>query len=249
MDTDELMSIVCPKINDQGWAFYFTPETAAVGQAMGLDIAQFYFLGRAGVLGEVDAQVIASALGYFNPELLTAMWDSAKAIADPREAGHAFMTCSAELGREKFSGLAALGVTDLEAFVAAAEKVNTAADPLGLALYAGVAAEPLVRDTEGRAMQLITVLREFRGGVHLLAIRANGLDGKTAHFIKRPTEVALFGWSEDDPPVITDRERQRWAAAEALTNELVRPAFAVLDEKEAAALVEGMQSIERALTA
>ncbi len=247
MDTDELMAEVCPKIADLGWAFYFTPETAAVGEKMGLDIVQFYFLGRGGVLGDVEAQVIASAFGYFNPELVTAMWNAGKALADPREAGRAYLRCSADLGREKFAGLSELGVCDLGAFVAAADQVNAAADPMALSLYSGASAEPLVEDVEGRAMQLVTVLRELRGSAHLLAIRANGLDGKTAHFIRRPNEAALFGWSEDDPPTITELERSRWDAAETLTNELVRPAYAALDPAAALALVEGLKAIESAL--
>jgi len=248
MDTDTLIKTVCPKISDLGWAFYFTAETAAVGEKMGLDVFQFYALGRGGVLGDVDGRVIVSAFGYFNPELLTGLWNAAREIADPRDAGHAYMACSADLGREKFSTFSELGVTDLAPFVAAAEKVNAAVDPMGLSLYAGISAEPLAGDTEGRAMQLVSILREFRGSAHLMAIRANGLDGKTAHFIRRPNDVALFGWSEDDPPVITDAEHAKWRAAEAMTDDMVRPAYAVLNDAEATALVDGMHAIEKALT-
>jgi hypothetical protein len=48
--------------------------------------------------------------------------------------------------------------------------------------------------------------------------------------------------------VVTDVERRKWAAAEALTDEIVRPAYAVLDETGATAIIEGMAAIERALT-
>jgi hypothetical protein len=242
MTPQELIDLVCPKIRDLGWAFYFTPETTAVGETMGLDVFQFYFLGRGGVLGDVEPQVVASAFGYFNPDLLSAMWNSARERCSPKQAASTYFECSAELGRSRFGE-----IKDLEAFVDAADAVNEAADPVGLPLYAGVSTEPLVDDAQGRAMQLVTVLRELRGSAHLLAVRACGLDAKTAHFIKRPGDVAMFGWSEDDPPTITDHELSRYDAAEALTDDLVRPAYSVLDETGRQALVEGISQIERAL--
>ena len=82
----------------------------------------------------------------------------------------------------------------------------------------------------------------------MLALRASGLDGKTAHFIHRPNDIAMFGWSEDDPPVITDVERAKWQAAEALTDQLILPAYAVLDEAGQTALVKGINAIQVALT-
>ena len=55
------------------------------------------------------------------------------------------------------------------------------------AVFLGLDPGPeIAADVAGRAMQLLTVLREFRGSAHLLAVRAAGLDAKTAHFIRRP---------------------------------------------------------------
>ena len=56
-------------------------------------------------------------------------------------------------------------------------------------------------------------------------IRAAGLTTLTAHAIKRPTEVELFGWKET--PVVTDDDRARHAQAEAMTNDMLAPAFGV----------------------
>jgi hypothetical protein len=243
MTPEELIADVCPKIRDLGWAFYFTPETIAVGEQLGLDVFQLYCLGRGGVLGDVESAVVVSAFGYFNPSTVSGLWNAAKEILAPREAGRIYMECSANLGRSKFAD-----IEGLDAFCAAAGALNDAADPVALTLYAGISAEPLVDDTPGRAMQLVTVLREFRGSAHLLALRASGLDGKTAHFIHRPNDIAMFGWSEDDPPVITDVERAKWQAAEALTDQLILPAYAVLDEAGQTALVKGINAIQVALT-
>ena len=209
---------------------------------LGIDGFRFYFLGRGGVLGDVDATVVASAFGYFNPELVRTVWDSARAVVDPRTAGHAFVECAADFGRAHFSGL-----DGLEAFCAAADAVVAAADPVGLALYAGAVSEPWADDPPARTMQLLALLREYRGSVHLLAVRASGLDALTAHCVKRPQDLGMFGWSEDDAVAVTDQDRADWQAAEDLTDRLVLPAYSVLDEAGRAALVAGLDQVEAVL--
>ncbi|MGH9018729.1 MAG: SCO6745 family protein, partial [Acidimicrobiales bacterium] len=244
MTPEELVAAACPRINNMGWAFYFVPGTVARGAELGLDGVTFYVLGRGGVLGDVDAPVIASAFGYFNPALVESAWNAGRAIVAPRTAGRAFMECSAALGREKFGA-----VNGLDAFCAAAGAVHAAADPVGLPLYAGVSTEPLVEDAPGRAMQLVTVLREFRGSAHMLALRASGLAARTAHAIKRPDDGAMFGWAAEDAPVVTAEDRATWTVAEHLTDRIVLPAFAVLDEAGGRALLGGLDGIEKALAA
>ena len=127
--------------------------------------------------------------------------------------------------------------------------MNSAANPEALALYAAFKSEPLVSDVPGRAMQLVSVLREFRGSAHLVAVRAMGLTGKQAHFIKRPNDVAMFGWSAEDAPQIDDDARRRLDEAEKVTDRIVAPAFAVLNEKERNDLLAGATTIKQALSA
>jgi hypothetical protein len=232
---------VCPKIGALGAAFYFTPETVARGKELGLDGFRFYFLGRGGVLGDVDARVIQSAFGYFNGPLVDKIWTSAKERAQisPREAAREYLKCAHDLARDKLTGL-----PELDAFNEAAAAVNAAVDPAGLALYAGVSAEPLPDDAAARAYHLIVVLREFRGSAHLLAVLASGLTAEMAHRIKRPADLATFGWSEDVTP--TDSDRAALGSAEDLTDQLVLPAYSVLDEAGRTALVDGINAIEKA---
>lgn len=96
-------------------------------------------------------------------------------------------------------------------------------------------------------MQLMAVLREFRGSAHLLAVIASGLAPKKAHYIHRPEAWALFGWSDEDVPEITDEDRQHAADAEALTDRLVTPAYSVLDEPARADLLDGAKAISATL--
>lgn len=236
----ELIQHVSPTIGSAGSAFYFDPSTLAKGKEMGLDGFRFYALGRGGVLGDVEADVIVSAFGYFNPGLVHKIWTSAKEVCAPREAGAIYHECCAEFGTARFGD-----IDGLDAFNAAAEKVAAAVDLSALALFAGVAAEAKSDDPAGRAMQNIAVLRELRGSVHLVALAAQGLRAEVAHRIKRPDDVAMFGWEEGPEPTADDRAK--WDAAEALTDELLLPAYGTLDDSEAAALVAVVDAVGTAL--
>ena len=100
-------------------------------------------------------------------------------------------------------------------------------------------------DTAARAFQNVAVLRELRGSLHLVAVVASGLSPETAHRIRRPDDVAMFGWTDDVE--VTDDDRARWEAAEALTDELLVPIYGVLDDAETTALTDGAAAIEAAL--
>ncbi|MGA0117086.1 MAG: SCO6745 family protein [Ilumatobacteraceae bacterium] len=242
MNNKELLDAVCPTINAVGSAFYFIPETMALGKELGLGGMEFYVQGRGGQMGNTDSAAVAAAFGYFSPALVKSVWDAACAKCDPRKAGAAHMQAAANLGRAKFTSLA-----NLDAFVAAMDKVNNAANPEGLGLYAAIRSETLATDAPGRAMQLLAILREFRGSAHLVALRAAGIDGKKAHAAKRPDMWKQFGYSEDDMPTIDDAFLAQMAKAEEITDAIVEPAFAVLNDAERATLVAGVQAAKEAL--
>lgn len=244
MHHDEFTTAASSRIGDLGWAFYFAPATMARAEELGLDGFRLYFLGRAGVLGDVEAPVVISALGYFEPTLVTTMWDSARAVLPAAEGGREYVRCCQAFGRAALAD-----VTGLESFCAAAAAVNdhAAAHLAGLTLYAAWTTPPLPDDPPARAMQLLTVLREFRGSAHLAAVVANRLAVKTAHFLARPEMWGAFGYSDDDQPLATDQDRERLARAQAMTHQQVTPAYAVLDTAAQRALLDGLEAIEAAL--
>ncbi|MEX0766906.1 MAG: hypothetical protein WD029_00360 [Microthrixaceae bacterium] len=244
MTEDELLAEACPQIRDLGWTHYFVSETMARGTELGLDGFKFYFLGRGGVLGDVDASMVQAAFGYFEPTVLADAWTSGGQIVAPSLAAAAFHECAAEHGRRRLTG-----VEELEAFVAAADQIVDAADATALTLYAGALRMPLVQDLPGRAMQLISLLREFRGSAHLLALRAIGLDSVKAHAISRPHDMAMFGWADDAAGEITDLHREQREEAELLTDEVVLPAYMSLDDEGQTALLSGLSRIGPLLTA
>jgi hypothetical protein len=241
MTPEQLVATACPRIGILGSAFYFIPATVARGKEHGLDGFRFYILGRGGVLGDVEPRVVASAFGYFNPAVIERMWTTGREKMAPRDAGRLYLECCRDLGRSKLSGL-----EGLDSFCQAAAAINDAVEPAGLALYAGISAEPLPDDLPGRAMQLVTVLREFRGSAHLVAVLASGVAPNVAHYLRRPNDYATFGWGDNAPDVSED-DRANHARAELLTDELVLPAYSAVDGAGADAIVAGLEAIEAAL--
>ena len=239
-NTREFMRAAAGPIGAIGSSFYFAPSTVAVGKEHGLDGFRFYFLGRGGVLGDVESQVVASAFGYFQPALVEKMWTSAKQKMAPRDAARLYLRCAHELAREKLSG-----VDGLDRFCAAAATINDAVEPAGLALYAGIDAEPVPDDAPARALHLVVVLREARGSAHLLAVRAAGLSARAAHQVKRPDDVKTFGWEDLD---LSDDDRARHERAEEITDDILEPAFAAVDQSGRDALLDGLGRIGAALS-
>jgi hypothetical protein len=239
--TADLIARTHADLNGLAANFYFHPDTIAVGKEHDLDGFRFYVLGRGGVLGNVEAAVVTSAFGWWNPELIEKMWTTAQYKMAPRDAGRLYMTCAQSYGRARLGN-----VTGLAQFCAAAEAVVHAANPAGLALFAGIAAEPLADDLPARAYQLMVVLRELRGSAHLVAVLAQGLEPRLAHAGKRPDMIKAFGWGEEPIPVTAD-EQAALAAAESLTDQLVAPAFSVLSQQDAAEFITGLANIKAAL--
>jgi hypothetical protein len=240
MTPEELTAATTDELGAVGAAFYFHPDTLARGKELGLDGFRFYVLGRGGVLGDVEAAVITSAFGYFDHALVARLWDSAREKLAPREAAREHLECCRNVGRVAFAE-----VEGLDGFCAAAEAVLARTHPAGLSLYAGYAAEPLPDDLAGRAMQLAAVLRELRGSVHLLAVVASGVPPAVAHAIRRPGDVAAFGYAE--PPAVTDADRTNLAAADELTDRLMAACYATIDADQRAALAAGARAMAAAL--
>jgi hypothetical protein len=235
---------VSPTINDLGFRYYFAAETAARGEELGLDLFAFYFVGRGGVLGDVEAPVVVSAFGYFNPDAIVAAWDAARSKVDPRAAGRAHLACCDAFGRKHLAGL-----DGLDALCAGLERIDDAASRslAGLTLYAGLLGEPLPDDPPARAMRLVALLREHRGGLHLAAVVSAGMDPAVAHYLRRPTMWGMFGWRSGQKPVVTELDRRRLAEIDATTDRLVAPVYGVLDEDEQRAVRRGLDAARAAI--
>src|SRR4051794_10319310 len=184
MEPLDVMAAIAKKTGDIGASFYFDPATVARAKELGIDGYRFYFVGRGGVLGDVDSGVVLSAFGYFHPKVIGRMWNTARKRIPPHDAAREFIECGHLYGRRMFTEVAGL-----DAYVEAAAHVIGAADGGAMALFAGVRAEPVPDDAPAAAIHQAMVLREMRGSAHLAAITAVGLPTSIAHAIKRPEDI------------------------------------------------------------
>ncbi len=242
MEPVEIARATSDPLQRVGAAYYFHPATLARGKELGLDGFRFYVLGRGGVLGDVEPSVIESAFGYFSPGLINKMWTTAKERVDPRTAARAALEMAHSIGREAFSSIDA---NTLNGFNEAAAAARGATALGSLSLYSGFVGEPEPADAAALAMHNAILLRELRGSVHLAAIAVSALEPAVAHAARRPDDVATFGYSE--PPEVTEQDRAELARVDAVTDDAMARVYAVLDEDQGSALVEGAAALVAAL--
>ncbi|MGN6333910.1 MAG: SCO6745 family protein [Motilibacteraceae bacterium] len=231
-----------PAVTKVGGGFMLSREVKGRAEALGLDHWSYYFAGRCGVLGPVHADVVRAAAGFFPAGTVARCWESALAVIGPFEAANDYAQACQAWGRRRLADL-----PEPEKLAVLLEKVTAAADPAGVPLFAGWRALPLPEDGPARVAQLLHVLREHRGGLHLLAVLAAGLTPLQAVVAGPygPTNARFFDWPEPHPEP-TDAWRALHARAEDTTDALAGRAYAVLDAAERAELVERLADALRA---
>ncbi|MGH3391232.1 MAG: SCO6745 family protein [Actinomadura sp.] len=230
---NEITTAVKDPIGALGGAFMISREAKAYGQETGLTGWTPYMRGRCGVLGEVDADVVTAAVGFFPARTVREAWEAGRGLpAD--EAARRYATVCHAFGRRKLAGFA-----DADRLAELLESVVAAADVVAAPLAAGWRAMPLPEDGPARVIQLAHVLRELRGGLHVVAVLATGLtplqailSGASLLVADGPDNARYFGWPEPFPEVTEEVVRQRMDA-ENLTDVLLGPVFGALGDAEA----------------
>jgi hypothetical protein len=224
-----------------GGGFMISPEMKAAGKAGGYRGWALYMGGRAGVLGPAPTEVVTAALGFFEPGMVRTNWEAALGVRPLAETVQRYVEVCHLWGRNRFGGLD--GVQGLAELL---EAVAARVEPAGLPLFAAWHAVPLPDDPPARAIQLLHVLREHRGGAHLMAVRAVGLSPLEAVLAGKvgAPNAQFFGWPEPYPE-IDDALRSRRIEVEQLTTEMVAPVYAGLTESEADDLVELLGAAEK----
>ena len=218
-----------------GGAFMLHPDVLGPGKEAGYPGGfAYYVVGRGGVLGDVDADVVVSAFGFFAPPLVASLWNAGVVVEGARAGARRYAEACAEWGRRRLETFAeASRLADLVA------KVVDNADVGGLSLFAGWRRIDRPDDPVGRCYLLLHVLRELRGSVHLVACLASGLtplDAVLANPSGGVDQAEKFGWS--GPFSIGADIGPKFAVAENLTNELMGRHLDVLTDDELAELVQ-----------
>lgn len=246
-------------VNHLGTRWMLSRRVAANGETVGFpDGLAFYFAGRGGVLGDVHPDVVTAAFGFFAGPLMAAQWRAGTAVMAAGQAALAYRDAMCDWAQSRlgeFDRPTLVRVTEL------ARQVADGADVTGVPLFAGWRA--LARpdhDDAGDAVLALNLLRELRGGLHLLATRACGVIPAVSVVLTHPEMMGFFGWPEEASlyeslaarGVDLEDQRTRRHAAEALTDELDAAAYSaqpagVLDElvELALAVCEATQSRPR----
>ena len=81
-------------IHDIGTAIYLSSDVFGWAAEWGwTNPFAFYFAGRGGMLGEVSADVVSSAFGWFSPTAVNAMYNEGVAVAGARAAAERMAAC------------------------------------------------------------------------------------------------------------------------------------------------------------
>mgnify|MGYP006273036481 FL=1 len=226
---------LAPLVVDLGGAFMLDPSVLGPGKEAGYPGGfSYYVVGRGGVLGDVDANVVSSAFGFFEPSLVRSLWEAGVVVEGARAGADRYTQGCCDWGRRRLAPWTGAART-----AELLTRVIDQADDSGLALFAGWRAQARPDDPIGRAYLLIHILRELRGGAHLVATLAGGITPLEA-VLANPTghgtaQAERFGWKAPFPAV--EQLASAMTAAEATTNGLAARCLDVLTEHELDELV------------
>ncbi|CAN5408709.1 evbL [soil metagenome] len=226
MSTAQIAAALADPIGDLGGRFMLSGRTYGKGAELGFSGLDFYFCGRGGVLGPVDASVLIHELGFFEPGNVRTQWEAGLDVMSPEAAAEQFMACGYAWGRARLpQDLPAGRLGELALAVVEA----TAQDqPV---LFQAWAEFPWPDDDIDRGMHAIHLLRELRGGQHVRAAHQVGLDPHEAVVFRTGDANAdLFGWSAPHPD--PSACEVTWQVAEDATNEASAASLSTLDHEE-----------------
>jgi hypothetical protein len=136
---------------------------------LGLDFLTSYVGGRGAVLGEPAGAVVAAAFAWFEPGLVTTLWEAARsAVAHDRLVEARDESTVASL-RDVLASEDPAEVADLLADAA------EPADGMGRPLFSGLRADGRPTDPVHRLWWACGLVREHRGDSHVAAAAAAGL--------------------------------------------------------------------------
>src|SRR5215203_3481414 len=156
-----------PTVTGLSSNFMLDGATYALGGEAGFNVMDFYAAGRAGVLGEVPADVVAAALVFFNPTVIEGAWEGSRAVMPRAAAAELFAGClvswaDAHLGDD----------VDWARLAELAGRVVDAASVAGAPVFAGWRRMPVPAGPKAAALHQLNGLRELRMARHGAAVTA-----------------------------------------------------------------------------
>jgi hypothetical protein len=211
-----------------------------LGMQSGFDV---WIVGRAGVLGDCDADVAAAGLAFLAPQRVRAAWESLPDGLTHRQVADAYTELCCQWGTGELARFDRTRMTRLDEL---GRRIADAADGSLGTVFAGWRAQPRPDDVNARVALTMHVLRELRGGAHIIAVNACGitpLDAVLASPAPPPRSGPVWaehlGWRGPfaDPSAARDAR----AEAERLTSRMLVPSYGSIGDEaldEFAELVE-----------
>lgn len=214
-----------------GGAFFLSEQAKQAGKNLGLRGWPTYFVGRCGVLGPVDADVVTAVCGFFPESFVERAWNEGCEV-DLTFAVEVYLKACQEWGRTHLAGF-----SDVERLAELAGFVVDRTPSIGAPLFAGWRSLPREVEAPELLAQHMTTLRELRGAMHLAAVMASGLTPREA-IVTGPggsANASFFGWSdvavEDDRYDFVIEAR---AEAERKTDRMMTTSWTTLELGERA---------------
>jgi len=158
---------------------YFAQESEHELTALGLRPGRMaYLAARSAAMGAVGAGVVTATFYNFNPEVVARHLPRAWSIAAPEQVLAARLR-AAENALRRLLGAAA-DSADIAECAALAHRAAAACSPQGRPLFAAHADLDVPSSDLGSLWHAVTLLREFRGDGHVVALVAAGLSGLEA---------------------------------------------------------------------
>lgn len=208
---------------------FLAPEMADAYREVGLHEGMMgYFAGRAAPMGMVPSDVVIATFYNFQPDLVRSVIPEAWTLAPPsdilsRRLAAIDSALRRILGEEVLVSPAMGEAADL------ARKAAEQCRPEGRALYAGHASLPWPEVPHLALWHSLTLLREYRGDGHLVALQIAGYSGCDAIAMHQavgevPTSFARSrGWSPDEWAASFDSLRSRgWVDADGVATQAGR---------------------------
>jgi hypothetical protein len=178
-------------------AVWCRPTNEALAE-LGLNFLTGYVWGRAAALGEPPAEVVSAAFGFFEPNLVSALYEEGR-----QACGRAALL--AARAEATLASLAEVleGADVTDAAVALRRAVETA-DGTGRVLFSAVRSLGWPDDPIGQLWRACEALREHRGDSHLAACVSAGLDPVEMNILSElwlgmplGSHTAMWGWPQD----------------------------------------------------
>jgi hypothetical protein len=235
MTPDELSRQIAHPIQILGMSFYFDPLTRERATTHGLNVLEFYGLGRGGVLGDVDASVVAEAFTFFDNRTIDYFFAKARTKADPVKVAADYLEAAYVFADQTFG---AVDPAALAGFGASVRRVVDQVAPGRCPLVDGYRRYAAPSDPRHAAYLGTIFLRELRGGLHIEAVAEVGLSAKEAAFLQDESIYKLHGYAEDDKPVVTPEHAAAKREAEERTTTKEAAYLALLSEAERVQVAE-----------